>query len=168
MTFWSARTSDGGYGLEIETSAWHELHRICTAAGDIETGGVLVGRYSTDLLTAVVIEVTGPPKDSRQGSSSFHRGVAGLRGILLRRWLSRERTHYIGEWHFHPAAHIEPSGDDVAQMYRIRDDLNYHCSEPILLILGKLGEYQERVARAFVFPRGKEYMVLEGTKCKPS
>lgn len=160
MNSWSARTTDRSYGLVIEVGALRDLDRMCAVAGDIETGGVLVGRYSTDLTTAIVLEATSPPSDSRQGPSWFNRGVAGLRKMLRQRWRSKERTYYVGEWHFHPAAHVEPSEEDVAQMYRICHDPNYHCSEPVLLILGRLSDGKERAARAFVFPCGERYMEL--------
>ncbi len=160
MSSWSAQTTDGSYGLIIEAGALRDLDRMCAAAGDIETGGVLVGRYSADLTTAIVMEATPPPSDSRQGPFWFDRGVAGLREMLRRRWRSKERTYYVGEWHFHPTAHIAPSEEDVAQMYRICHDPNYHCTEPVLLILGRLSDGQERAARAFVFPGGERYLEL--------
>lgn len=160
MTSWAARTNDGSYGLVIETDALRELDRMCAEAGDIETGGVLVGQYSTNLATAIVLEVTAPPSDSRQGPSWFNRGVSGLREMLHRRWRSKERRYYVGEWHFHPSTDIEPSSHDIAQMYKIRGDLKYHCSEPVLLIFGRLGDGHKRAARAFVFPHGDRYMEL--------
>lgn len=155
-----ARTTDGRFGLIIEARTLYDLDRMCTAAGVIETGGVLVGRYSEDLTTAITTEATPPPSDSRLGPSWFIRGVAGIREMLRRRWCSKERTYYIGEWHFHPAVHVEPSEVDVAQLYRICREPNYHCAEPVLLILGRLSDGQERAARAFVFPRGERYMEL--------
>jgi len=160
MSSWSARTTDGSFSLVIEAGALRDLDRMCAAAGNVETGGVLVGRYSADLTAAIVLEVTPPPPDSQQGSSWFNRGIAGLRAMLRRRWRSKERTYYVGEWHFHPAAHIEPSEEDIAQMYRICHDPNYHCGEPVLLILGRLSDGEERAARAFVFPLGERHMEL--------
>jgi len=160
VCLWSTRTIDGNFGLAIEFGAMGDLDRMCTIAGDIETGGVLIGRYSPDLATAIVSEATPPPPDSEQGPAWFIRGVVGLREKFKRRWRSKERTYYLGEWHFHPTANVEPSQEDIAQMSKICHDLNYHCGEPVLLIAGKSNDDQERVYRAFVFPRGNRYMEL--------
>ena len=161
MTMWSGRTSDGTYGLLLEEPAFRDLDRMCIAAGDIETGGVLVGRYSADLGTATVLEATAPPSDSRQGPSWFDRGVAGLREILRRRWRSKARTYYVGEWHFHPASHVVPSADDFTQMGQIAHADEYDCREPLLVIFGAARDSNgQRAVRAFVCPAGCSPMEL--------
>src|SRR4051794_5631493 len=99
MKGWYGWTRDGAYGLRIEASALREVDRMCCAARSIETGGILVGRYSPDLSVAIVREATPPPSDSLQGRSWFNRGIAGLREMLAQRWGAKERTHYLGEWH---------------------------------------------------------------------
>jgi hypothetical protein len=128
----------------------------------METGGILVGRYTADELTAVVSEALPPPKDSAHGRSWFHRGVAGLRGLLVKRWESQVHTYYIGEWHYHPANVVEPSGDDLAQMYGINADPRYRCRQPVMLIVGQARNGDERPVRAFVFPRGQSHIEFEG------
>lgn len=155
MSAWTGRTSDGTYGLVIEEPALRELDRMCSAAGNIETGGVLIGRYSADLAVAIVQEATPPPADSRQGPSWFNRGVTGLREMLRRRWRSKERTYYLGEWHFHPASRVVPSTDDFTQMVQISHADEYRCREPLLVIFGaSKGKEGQRDVRAFVFPAG--------------
>ena len=163
MTGWSGRTSDGSYGLLIDELALRELDRMCRDAGATETGGILVGLYSADLGVAVVREATPPPSDSRRGPSWFDRGVAGLRDMLSRRWHSAARNYYLGEWHYHPAAQVEPSAADIEQMYRIRDNPNYRCAEPVMVIFGTVAVDEERAARAFVFPPSQphqEFMLM--------
>jgi hypothetical protein len=145
----------------IEAPALRDLDRMCTAAGDIETGGVLIGRYSADLAVAIVREATQPPSDSRQGPSWFIRGVAGLRDMLVRRWRSKERTYYVGEWHFHPASHVEPSTDDFTQMVQIARTDDYNCREPLLVILGAArSKDRDREVRAFVCPAARSPIEL--------
>jgi len=157
MTTWSGRTRDGTYGLLIEEKVLRTLDHMCRDAGTVETGGVLVGRYSDDLAVAIVREATPPPLDSRRGASWFRRGVAGLRDELRRRWASNERSYYLGEWHYHPAVHLEPSQTDIGQMIEIRDDRNYHCAAPVMLIFGQSSDGGECSIRAFVFPRSCAY-----------
>ena len=136
--------------MEFHASVLSALDRYCRDAGSVETGGILVGRYSDDLALAIVREATPPPTDSKRGRSGFVRGVSGLSEMLGKRWRARERTFYIGEWHFHPASHVEPSGDDFAQMIQISRAREYDCKEPLLLILGASKCEGQRIFRAFV------------------
>lgn len=156
MTTLKARTIDGSYCLVIETRPLKEIERLCTAAGDNETGGILIGQYTADRLTVVVSEATSPPPDSRKGCSWFVRGIVGLRELLWQRWRSQERQYYVGEWHFHPADIIEPSPDDLDQMARIAREKKYYCSKPILVIIGRPSAGGGgRPLRVFVCPAGE-------------
>lgn len=150
-------TSGGEYAFLIEQGAWWRIESECNKAQDRETGGVLIGFYTEDKLTAVVLEASGPPPDSSQGRSWFWRGVVGLKNLLARRWVSKRRTYYIGEWHYHPAFHVEPSRDDLAQMRDISQDFNYYCSKPIMVIIGKECG-RGRPIKAFIFPQGEAHL----------
>jgi integrative and conjugative element protein (TIGR02256 family) len=161
MTALAWRTVDGAFGLRIEEAASRELDRLCSDAGELETGGVLIGRYSSDLAVAVILEVSPPPEDSHRGRSWFERGVAGLQEMFRWKWRSGQRTHYVGEWHYHPAAIVEPSGEDLAQMHRISRSSGYQCREPIMLIMGSAGLGQDRPMRAFVFPHDEDHLEFE-------
>jgi len=164
MTTWSGRTSDGTYGLLLEDPALRDLDRMCRDTAAVETGGVLIGRYSVDLAVAIVREATPPPSDSRRGHTWFERGVAGLREMLGRRWRARERTYYVGEWHFHPASRVVPSSDDFSQMVQIAHAEEYDCKEPLLVILGAGESRGMRSLRAFVCPVGGSPLELLPTK----
>lgn len=153
MTTWFGRTLDGMYGLLIEEQVLRDVDRMCRDAGSVETGGILVGRYSEDLEVAIAREVTPPPLDSQRGATWFNRGIAGLRDKLRRRWSSKERTYYLGEWHYHPSVGLEPSATDIGQMFTIRDDSNYHCTAPVMVIFGQSADGDDRPIRAFVFAR---------------
>lgn len=153
------------YALRLTSESWQQIDRECRSSGMAETGGILVGHYTEYESTAVVTEALPPPKDSTRSRSWFRRGVAGLRGLLAKRWERELRTYYIGEWHYHPTTIVEPSGDDLKQMYAINADPRYHCREPIMIIVGQSGNCGERPVRAFVFPHGetfKEFEVSDG------
>jgi integrative and conjugative element protein (TIGR02256 family) len=152
MTNWQGRTSDGAFAVEFPFAVLRALDRHCRDAGSVETGGILIGRHSDDRTLAIVQEATPPPTDSKQGHSWFVRGVSGLRELLVKRWRAKERSFYLGEWHFHPANHVEPSGDDFAQMLEISHGREYDCKEPLLLIFGRGRHEGQRVFRAFVCP----------------
>lgn len=147
-----------GYALRIAAEPWRQIDRECRRSGSVETGGILVGHYSKDESTAFVTEALPPPKDSARGRSWFRRGVAGLRGLLAKRWEREPRSYYIGEWHYHPANIVEPSGDDLSQMQLIGVDRRYRCQEPVMIIVGNVLKCGERPVRAFVFPRGVPFM----------
>jgi hypothetical protein len=146
------------YALRLTAESWRQIDRECSRSGAAETGGILVGHYTNDQSTAFVTEALPPPKDSARGASWFHRGMAGLRGLLATRWACELRTYYIGEWHYHPACIVEPSGDDLAQMCAINADPRYRCREPVMIIAGKGVEGGTRPVRAFVFPHGAPFM----------
>ena len=130
------------------------MNRLCHDAGTSETGGILIGSYSDDLSVAFVREATPPPSDSRRGPSWFVRGFGDLRNVLSKRWRAKPRTHYLGEWHFHPAVLVEPSDEDFAQMVEISTAKQYNCREPLLLIVGAVGKDRSQPLRAFVCPAG--------------
>jgi len=132
---------------------------LCRKAKRAETGGIVAGRYNGQLDWAIVTEVTGPPTDSRSGRNWFQRGVRGLQQLIERLW-QRDRSCYLGEWHYHPYAPPTPSGPDTSQMRKIADLASYECPEPILLILGGDPD-KELETRAFVFCRGSEYVELK-------
>lgn len=145
-------TEHGEYTLQIELTAWRRIDRECKKAHPLEIGGLLIGHYTADKTTAVVTEASGPPRDSRRGQNWFERGVAGLKNMLVKRWSQDKRTYYLGEWHYHPVSQVEPSPADITQMRRISEAPNYHCQEPIMVIVGQ-SEGETRPVRAFVFPR---------------
>lgn len=162
MRTWRGKTEDGTFAVELQATVLGALDRYCRDAGSVETGGILIGRYSDDLALAIVREATPPPTDSKRGRSWFVRGMSGLREMLGKRWRASERTFYVGEWHFHPANHVEPSGDDFAQMIEISRAREYDCKEPLLLILGAAQLEGQRIFRAFVCQADDAPMELHG------
>ncbi len=128
------RSGDGRFGIYIPEVRVRELLQFCESAGNCETGGILVGHYNAEHNCAVVTAVSGPPEDSSSGPDWFVRGVRGLQSRLARLWHKKE--YYIGEWHFHPGAHPEPSREDSSQMLAVATSEEYHCPEPLLLVVG--------------------------------
>jgi hypothetical protein len=153
MKEFAARTTDGRYGVVIGIKPFKRISRLCLKAGDKETGGIIIGYYTSDLTNALVTEATPPPPDSNHGHMYFERGVSGLAGLLRRRWVAKRRTYYLGEWHFHPANIIEPSREDFYQMGQIASAKEYSCKEPILLVVGRRSdENVDSLIKAYVCP----------------
>lgn len=131
---------------------------LCSKAKQNETGGILAGHYSGEHDWAEVTDVTGPPEDSRSGRTWFRRGVRGLQQLINQFW-NRDRSYYLGEWHYHPHAEPSPSRTDIVQMKEISQSERYQCPEPILLILGGDPDVEPKL-RVFVFASYSNYVEL--------
>lgn len=139
------------YAVTISEFSLETMLKTIETASSNETGGVLMGSYSSDLSTAVIKNVTGPPSDSKSGKTWFSRGVVGLKKLFQQLW--SENIYYLGEWHFHPHGSANPSSTDITQMINISKTAKFKCPEPILLIIG--GSVEEYEMRCFIFPNGK-------------
>lgn len=157
------RSADRRFGIALRASLVDELISHCVRKWPNETGGILVGRYTSSLDLAVVTRVLAPPPDSKHGRTCFVRGTRGLQELLRRLWRRpREaREYYLGEWHLHPGGRPAPSSTDRRQMTEVSALEGYHCPEPILLLVG--GSIQRDWSfGAFVFPRGAGPVELLG------
>lgn len=110
------------------------ITEICKNASPNETGGILIGYYSSDLRSAHIINIK-QTDDSTFGRTWFNRGVKGLKSTLINCWTDNQ--YYLGEWHFHPGNSPSPSRTDIKQMYNICNSTKFNCPEPILLIIGE-------------------------------
>lgn len=107
----------------------------CTVESrELETGGILIGKYCEDHCIAVIEEATPVPPDSTRNGSSFVRGTSGLRSRLREAW--QRGSYYLGEWHSHPKSKPLPSDTDKATLASIASNPNMHCTNPVLFIIG--------------------------------
>lgn len=132
--------SPGGAVVTFSKAAILDMVEAAAQARGNETGGILVGRYSSDLTSAWIESVTTAPGDSAAGPTWFIRGRRGLDRILRRSWSNGR--HYLGEWHSHPAHDPSPSRDDLRALTNIARDLSFGCKRPILAISG--GSFDRR------------------------
>ncbi|SDF33728.1 Mov34/MPN/PAD-1 family protein [Sporomusa acidovorans] len=153
------KSIDNLFAIEVHESELNTMLHICSEAQGNETGGLLIGYYNDNHNCAIVTEVTGPSDDSASGKTWFYRGVCGLQKLLNTVW-HRRRHYYLGEWHFHPEASPNLSGDDINAMNNIANSSKYNCPEPLLLIIGGNPELQWKV-NVYVFPRKPKYITLK-------
>jgi integrative and conjugative element protein (TIGR02256 family) len=151
-------STDRRYGLRLEAPIVASLQRFCDEAGDLETGGILVGRYSTRQDCATVTMVVGPPRDSSRGKTWFRRGVSGLAALLAARW-REHRDAYIGEWHYHPGGPPKASQQDRNQLREIARRASARCPVPVLLIVARSVEGHVELG-AWVVPQDGEPLEL--------
>ena len=150
LEFWS---EDHRFGLQIAKKTMSYILKMCAVSKAYETGGILVGFYTTAHDCAVVTAASKAPSDSQSGRTRFMRGVRGLQRWLEYLW-HRRHHYYLGEWHFHPYGLPYPSQTDIEQMSRIADAVHYGCPEPILLIVGGNPTAKWDV-KVYVCPRGE-------------
>ncbi len=129
------KSADRMFEVRLGGAALESMLELCRRAKRLETGGVLIGRYSSDHRVAHVDVATGPGSEAQAGETWLVRGVRGLQKLLDAFWI-QERGYYVGEWHFHPGSDPSPSGRDVSQMRSIATSDCYHCPEPLLVIIG--------------------------------
>lgn len=125
---------DLSLAVDIEPAALETMVELSMASGRLETGGVLLGRYSEFGDRVVVTKATGPSRDSVRGRFSFIRGVAGLTRRMGAEWA--KGIYYIGEWHFHPFASPTASPRDLTQIKAFARDDDLRCPSPALIVLG--------------------------------
>lgn len=127
-------TVSGSHQVELPYSVINCLFDACMKSRNKETGGILIGCYSSDQVKAYVHLATTPPKGSIQTSNTFYRNNAGLLDVLNKYWA--EDKYYIGEWHYHPGSVPIPSHTDTNQMLQLSKNADLKCPEPILIIVG--------------------------------
>ncbi|MDD2229037.1 MAG: Mov34/MPN/PAD-1 family protein [Candidatus Cloacimonetes bacterium] len=154
------KTANDVFRVELSSSVLVKMVELIEGAHDIETGGILVGKYIDENTKALVIDALPPPEDSLCKPCTFRRGSKGLSTLLKSLWNKRERLYYVGEWHYHPTEMVYPSQTDLDQMISISKDPNYECKEPIMVIIGK-GVYEKREVKCLLFPKGITVVMLE-------
>lgn len=126
--------SDTHLKIELPIEQLNIMHNLCDKSNPYETGGILIGSYSDDSLTAHISEVTNSPNDSVKKKVLFKRGINGLQKKLDTLW--KDSQYYLGEWHYHPNSLPTPSHSDIEQMISLSYNIKLNCPEPILIILG--------------------------------
>lgn len=144
----------------FEKKAYSCLKEIVDKSVNFETGGIIIGYYDVSCQNAIITEITNAPEDSKSGRYWFHRGVFGLKKLLINRWKAKE-DYYLGEWHFHPKSSPHPSSIDISQMKQISNDKRYKCTEPLLLIVGEINGKLE--INLMLIINGKIYKLMERT-----
>ena len=127
--------SSGKFVVKFSKHIVDDMVEFCSSDLANETGGILIGKYSTNSMFAYVKKADVAPSDSEKGNTWFQRGVAGLKQMLNQFW-NQEQLFYIGEWHYHPYSSPAPSGTDKKAMIDIATNDENQCKTPILIIIG--------------------------------
>lgn len=117
------------------------LQRERVDAGEIETGGVLIGSWDRRRKIVYVTGFTGPPPDSKRDATGFIRGVRGLRTAMQKVSLNTlDNLGYVGEWHSHPKHHpANLSADDRAFLREMKEHTLLEDAPALMLVAGEDG-----------------------------
>lgn len=110
----------------------------------VETGGVLIGRFSQIGNCFQVVDTLPAPEDSTRSAAEFHLGTRGLRtSIDALVQSSRGTLHVVGTWHSHlqPSG---PSGTDIATGALLAT----HQLGPLLMLIHTPGGYSALTVEA--------------------
>ncbi len=102
----------------------------------LETGGLVLGRYTARRSVLTVSTLLPPPPDSLHGRTDFVRGVVGLREAIRHARVEDPTVYVVGEWHTHPGGAPTPSGTDHRHMKGFAWRGLFGCRSPVLLIVG--------------------------------
>lgn len=122
------------YRVYLENEIYKRMTEFCKEYYPFETGGILIGNYSADLMTANVLDITSSPDGSKHNKRTFYRSSKGLKRVMDQLW--KQGKYYLGEWHYHPDSLSLPSFSDKNQMIKFSQDKRLNCPEPILIIIG--------------------------------
>lgn len=121
--------------IEIKPNVISLLKELYLNSLPKETGGILFGYYSEDLIQAFITDIYYDISDSKKSYRSFVRGKKGFKTYSQKMW--NENKYYLGEWHTHPSSLPFMSLQDKSQMIKIKQNKKMRCPEPILIILGE-------------------------------
>lgn len=140
---WTVVTGDAA-SVRISPSVDAEIRAVIAARPGVETGGVIVGRYSQVGDTFQVVDLLPAPPDSLFTAERFVLGVEGLRQSVRRLLEDSGGSLYVlGTWH----NHLVPSGPsalDVATAAR----LALRQSFPVLMLIAHSEGYSFLTAEA--------------------
>lgn len=103
---------------------------------DIETGGVLAGRYSSKNI--IIENASGGGPNADRSLLEFVNDKLFMDKFLEDEYLKSEGSNiYLGEWHSHPQVYPKPSYQDYQSFYERTVEWNY--GQVVFFIVGFIG-----------------------------
>lgn len=112
--------AENHWKIRILDQALDQISKEAVDYGEIETGGVLIGRISLTRRCITISRVIEAPPDSRRSESLFVLGTEGLRTKVKEiHEKSGGFLNYVGTWHSHPKGG-QPSELDKRSLERMK------------------------------------------------
>lgn len=137
--FRSAKSAE--WTVLVNSDVLSRIESARASAGELETGGVLVGHWDRQRKIMYVVGCYDPPPDSIHISTGFVRGSVGVFKTIeeLERGTVGNLT-YIGEWHTHPPRSASyPSSDDANVLRWTFEALQWSDAPGLIAICGEDG-----------------------------
>lgn len=131
----------GDWRVSVSTKVQATISEARTAAGHVETGGILLGSCDRRNRCIYITGAFPAPADSRAGATYFERGGHKVeKTIISAERMTMSHLTYIGEWHTHPLGkQNEPSSDDEKLLGWIAERRELFVMPGIMLIMGENG-----------------------------
>jgi len=133
------RNEEIGLAVNIEDDLIKHFYEYGLSHYPNEFGGLLLGYYSEDYRTVLIIDTIVPQKYT-SSRYFFERGIKGLTTKLKSSFKRTPSLIYIGEWHTHPDNPPIPSETDLIALREIIQHSKVFITNPILLIIGMNNE----------------------------
>ena len=117
--------------VTIEDKVLNELNKSAMESYPNETGGFLVGQYTTNNHAHVSCLIQ--PAKKRCKPYSFERSTEGMKKIWDK--LYEQGLIYLGEWHTHPNGTCNYSSTDLMAIRSIASCADVHITRLLMLIL---------------------------------
>lgn len=128
--------------LSIEEELLNKISNIAFDNFPNESGGLLIGNYSSDFRTLHIKDFI-TPKTEKKSLFFYKRSVSNL-SETFKKLYEEDGQYYIGEWHSHPNGNSMYSSTDLNAVIPIAESKSVNIENPILLILGiKKNELEE-------------------------
>ncbi|NLL09503.1 MAG: hypothetical protein GX268_01150 [Methanomicrobiales archaeon] len=105
--------------LDIALSHIESIIRNHALLGDIETGGIFLGKRTSEGI--IILHATDAGPDADCFHTEFSPDVAYVQKVL-KSYRKEYDVYYIGSWHRHPGGYSRLSQSDLQQLHRIIDD----------------------------------------------
>jgi integrative and conjugative element protein (TIGR02256 family) len=146
----------------IAENALRELSREAAQRTPLETGGLLLGYWSSgpNGEEVLVEDIIGPGPEAQHERRRFTPDAHWQCQQLATAYASSGRiTTYLGDWHSHPGGSPTPSRRDRKTARAIAKSPAARAPRPLMLILGEgndaAGRAQRWAARLFVWDGGR-------------
>lgn len=111
----------------------------------LETGGILMGYWTSDRMSVVITDIIGPGAAARLGTRGFRPDSESQLAEIDRIYTGSGRViTYLGDWHTHPSGPQALSLTDLRTLHRIATDPAARAPHVLMgLLVGPPGDSQK-------------------------
>lgn len=133
-----------------------------------ETGGVLLGYWSTPFEEVVITHTVGPGPRAVHRRHRFVPDPNYQEEEVARHYEQSGRVHtYLGDWHTHPASGLHLSRQDYRTARRIATSVEARVAVPIMAVLEGPTSWKLAVWRVIPFRVGRWVAHMRARELQP-